>query len=72
MDDLPSWALWIITAAVGVSPGLAILSVRRIARLLHRTLWPRPEVAPQTGRKPASKNAAGVAALQGDVVRLPV
>jgi hypothetical protein len=33
-------------------PWLAILSARRIAWLLHRALWPRPEVAPQTGREP--------------------
>ena len=43
MDNLPAWALWIITAAVGLSPGLALLLVRPIARLLHRPLWPRPD-----------------------------
>ena len=32
MDSLPAWALWPITIAVGVSPGLAILSARLIAR----------------------------------------
>ena len=31
MDGFPSWASWIITAAVGVSPGLATLSARLIA-----------------------------------------
>jgi hypothetical protein len=42
MDNLPAWGLWIITAAVGLSPGLALLLlVRPIARLLHRVLWPR-------------------------------
>ena len=46
MDNLPAWALWIITAAVALSPGLALLIVRPIARLLHRVLWTRPEVAP--------------------------
>jgi len=46
MDNLPAWALWIITAAVALSPGLALLMVRLIARLLHRVLWPRPEAAP--------------------------
>ena len=51
MDDLPSWALWIITAAVGVSPGLAVLSARPIPRLLHRALWARPEVTPRPGRE---------------------
>jgi len=48
MDNLPAWALWIITA-VALSPGLALLMVRPIARLLHRVLWTRPEVAPPLG-----------------------
>jgi hypothetical protein len=48
MDNLPAWALWIITTAVGLSPGLALLLVRPIARLLHRLLWPRPEIASQS------------------------
>jgi hypothetical protein len=52
MDNLPAWAASIIAVAVGLSPGLAILSARRIAWLLHRVLWPRPEVALQTGREP--------------------
>jgi predicted transcriptional regulator len=25
MDNLPTWALWIITVAVGVTPGIALL-----------------------------------------------
>jgi hypothetical protein len=40
MDDLLAWALWIIPAAVKPSPGLVLLLVRPIARLLHRLLWP--------------------------------
>jgi hypothetical protein len=48
MDNLPAWALWIITTAVGLSPGLALLLVRPIARLLHRLLCPRPEIASQS------------------------
>jgi hypothetical protein len=52
MDSLPEWASWITAAAVGVSPGLMILLVRPIARLLHRVLWPRPQVAPQPGHEP--------------------
>src|SRR5260370_30468229 len=51
MDNLPAWALWIITAAVGSSPGLALLLVRPIARLLHRVLWPHPEAAPPSVRQ---------------------
>src|ERR1700730_13789724 len=42
-----------ITAAVRLSLGLALLLVRPIARLLHRVLWARPEAAPQPGREPA-------------------
>jgi hypothetical protein len=38
MNNLPAWALWMITAAVRLSPGLALLLVRPIARLLHRVL----------------------------------
>ena len=62
MDNLPAWALWIITAAVGLSPGLALLLVRPIGRLLHRLLWPRPEMAPQPGRETARPEPANVAA----------
>ena len=43
MDNLPDWAVTIITVAVGLSPGLALLSARPIARLLHAVLWPRRE-----------------------------
>jgi hypothetical protein len=58
MDNLPAWALWIITAAVGFSPGLAFLLVRPIARLLHRVLWPRTQrldrsVRRRMGNRPA-------------------
>jgi hypothetical protein len=35
-----------ISAAVGLSPRLAFLLVRLIARLFHRVLWSRPEAAP--------------------------
>jgi len=33
MDNLPAWVLWIITAAVRLSPGLALPMVQPIARL---------------------------------------
>jgi hypothetical protein len=59
MDNLPAWALWPITVAVGLAPGLAILSTPAIARLLHRLLWPRPELAPERERKPGRKRPAG-------------
>jgi hypothetical protein len=60
MDTLPDWAISIIAIAVGLSPGLALLSTRRIARLLHRALWPRPEVAPKAGHELAREKLAGV------------
>ena len=60
MDTLPDWAVTIIAIAVGLSPGLALLSARSIARLLHRALWPRPEAAPQSGREPVRQELAGV------------
>ena len=42
MDSLPSWAVWIITAAaVGLSLGLASLMVGAISR----SLWPRSKGA---------------------------
>jgi hypothetical protein len=60
MDNLPDWVVTIIAIAVGLSPGLAILSARSIARLLHRALWPRPEGAPRSGRELAREELAGV------------
>ena len=45
MDNLPSWVSWIMTIAVVISPGIAFLSVRPIARLLHYLLWPRPSAS---------------------------
>ena len=53
MDSLPAWALWPITIAVGVSPGLAVLSAGAIGRFLSRMLGPPPEVAPRPGREAA-------------------
>jgi hypothetical protein len=34
MENLPAWALWIVAAAVGLSPGLASLMVGAISRSL--------------------------------------
>jgi hypothetical protein len=65
MDNLPDWAVSIIAVVVGISPALAVLSARRIARLLHRALWPRPEEAAKPGRKPAQEKPAAVATLPG-------
>jgi hypothetical protein len=52
MDNLPIWAAWIAAVAVGISPGLAILSAPAIARLLRRLLRLRPEVPPKPEREP--------------------
>jgi hypothetical protein len=60
LDNLPDWAVTIIAIAVGLSPGLALLMARSIARLLHRAWWPRPEVAPKPGRAPAHGEPAGL------------
>ena len=53
MDSLSAWALWPITIAVGVSPGLAVLSAGAIGRFLCRMLGPPAEVAPRLGRETA-------------------
>ena len=34
MENLPAWALWIIAAAVGLSPGLTFFMVGAISRSL--------------------------------------
>jgi hypothetical protein len=54
MDSLPDWAVSIIAVAVGLSPGLAILSAGSIARLIYRVLGPRRELAAEHG---PSRNA---------------
>jgi hypothetical protein len=50
MNNLPDWVVSIIAVAVGLSPGLAVLSARSIARLLYWALSPYPDVA--LGRNP--------------------
>jgi hypothetical protein len=60
MDNLPAWAVSIIAVGVGLSPGLALLMARPIGRLLHRALWPLPEVATKSGREPVRQEPAGV------------
>jgi|SRR6516165_53855 len=42
MGKLHTWAVTMAAVVVGLSPGLAILSARPIARLIRGTLWPRP------------------------------
>jgi hypothetical protein len=65
MDNLPSRALWIITAAVGLVRGLAILFAPAIARLIHRVALPRREVAPKPGREPLHGKPAAVSVPRG-------
>jgi hypothetical protein len=58
MDNLPTWAFWIAAGAVGVAQGLAILCAPAIGRLLHRLLWPRPEVTPEPEPEPRHQEPA--------------
>ena len=59
MENLPPWAVTIAAVAVGLSPGLALLSVRPIIRLFCRASWPRPEVVPGSeGELPHGEPAA--------------
>jgi hypothetical protein len=58
MVDLPTWALWTVEAAVGLSPGLAFLMAGAIGRFLGRTLWPRANGAPHLGPEQARNEAA--------------
>jgi hypothetical protein len=55
MVDLPTWTLWTIEAAVGLSAGLASGA---IGRFLGRTLWPRAKGAPHLGPEQARDEAA--------------
>ena len=58
MENLPAWALWIIAAAVGLSPGLAFLIVCAISRSLHRRPWARSKGAYRLGPERARDEAA--------------
>jgi hypothetical protein len=63
MNDLPPWVVTIAAVAVGLMPGLAILSARSIARLIYHMLEPRPEVADRSRREAALGEPTGPAAL---------
>ena len=65
MNDLPTWGVTIAAVAVGLMPGLAILSARSIARLIYRVLGPPAEVMDKPGRPPTYHQPAGVAAPHG-------
>jgi len=69
MNDLPNWASSTIAVAVGLMPGLALLSARPIARLIYRVLSPRPVEAPQSRLEPALGDPAGVAVPRGATQR---
>jgi predicted HNH restriction endonuclease len=60
-----NWVAWIGATAVGLTPGSAILSAPMIARLIHRVLWPRREVAPKPGREPSLGQPAAVSVPRG-------
>ena len=65
MDGLPDWVVSIIAVAVGFMPGLALLLVGPVVRVLYRALLPLPEKTPRRGREPAHGEPAGVAAPRG-------
>jgi hypothetical protein len=52
MDNLPDWVIKFAAVTVGLSPGLAVLSARSIARLIHRVTWLDKEQAVRRGREP--------------------
>ena len=62
MNDLPPWAVTIAAIAVGLVPGLAILSARPIARLIYHVLGPRIEVMREPEGGPAPDEPVGAAA----------
>src|SRR5262249_37715597 len=57
LETLPDWAASIIAIAVGLCPGLAVLSARSIALLIHRVSWPETGRAPQLGSEPGGEEA---------------
>jgi hypothetical protein len=72
MDNLLPWVGTITALAVGLGPGLAILSARPLALLLHRALGPRPTTAPKPGPKsrPAFRGGAQVGVLTASMVEI--
>jgi hypothetical protein len=65
VDSLSETQFWFVAAAVALTPMLILSIADVIGWFFRRTLWRRPEVAPQPGREAAPKEAAGVAAPQG-------
>jgi hypothetical protein len=65
MDNLPIWVIWIAALAVGLAPGLAILSAPMIAQLIDRVVSPRRGVEPKPGREPSHGEPAAVSVPRG-------
>ena len=65
MDSLRISFVTIVAVVVGLMPGLAIRSIRSIARLIYRVLGPLSEAADKPGRQPAYPQPVGVAAPHG-------
>jgi hypothetical protein len=54
MENLSAWALWIIAAAVVLSPGLAFVMVGVLSEFSHRALWMRSKSGPERVRDEAA------------------
>jgi hypothetical protein len=54
MENLPAWALWIISAAVGLGPGLAFFMVGAISRSLRPALKGGHHLGPEQVRDEAA------------------
>jgi hypothetical protein len=58
MVNLPTWDIWTVEAAVGLSAVLACVRAGAIGRFLGRTLWPPPKGSPRFGPEQARDEAA--------------
>jgi hypothetical protein len=61
MNILPAEATqswFVVKVAVALSPILTFWAVGVIDWFLRRTLWPRPEVGPQSGGEPVPKGSS--------------
>ena len=54
MENLPGWALWIVSAAVGLSPGLAFFMVGAISRSPRPALKGGHQLGPEQVRDEAA------------------
>jgi hypothetical protein len=62
MNDLPPWVVTIAAVAIGLMPGLAILSARSIARLIYHMLGSSPDVMREPEGEPTRDQPSGAAA----------